>query len=71
MLDKFLSQVREQVLSNIESVIGQSNSIEIAMNYSALSKSKMIRAALIFASAESNTDLKKESILINALILKN
>ena len=58
MLDKFLSQVREQVLSNIESVIGQSNSIEIAMRYSALSKSKMIRAALIFASAESNKDLK-------------
>ena len=70
MLDKFLSQVREQVLSNIESVIGQSNSIEIAMNYSALSKSKMIRAALIFASAESNTDLKKESILTLATAIE-
>ena len=70
MLDKFLSQVREQVLSNIESVIGQSNSIEIAMNYSALSKSKMIRAALIFASAESNTDLKKESIFTLATAIE-
>ena len=70
MLDKFLSQVREQVLSNIESVIGQSNSIEIAMNYSALSKSKMIRAALIFASAESNKDLKKESILTLATAIE-
>ena len=70
MLDKFLSQVREQVLSNIESVIGQSNSIEIAMRYSALSKSKMIRAALIFASAESNTDLKKESILTLATAIE-
>ena len=70
MLDKFLSQVREQVLSNIESVIGQSNSIEIVMRYSALSKSKMIRAALIFASAESNTDLKKESILTLATAIE-
>ena len=70
MLDKFLSQVREQVLSNIESVIGQSNSIEIAMRYSALSKSKMIRAALIFASAESNKDLKKESILTLATAIE-
>jgi len=70
MLDKFLSQVREQVLSNIESVIGQSNSIEIAMCYSALSKSKMIRAALIFASAESNKDLKKESILTLATAIE-
>ena len=70
MLDKFLSQVREQVLSNIESVIGQSNSIEIAMSYSALSKSKMIRAALIFASAESNKDLKKESILTLATAIE-
>ena len=70
MLDKFLSQVREQVLSNIESVIGQSNSIEIVMRYSALSKSKMIRAALIFASAESNKDLKKESILTLATAIE-
>ena len=70
MLDKFLSQVREQVLSNIESVIGHSNSIEIAMRYSALSKSKMIRAALIFASAESNKDLKKESILTLATAIE-
>ena len=70
MLDKFLSQVREQVLSNIESVIGQSNSIEIVMRDSALSKSKMIRAALIFASAESNKDLKKESILTLATAIE-
>ena len=70
MLDKFLSQVREQVSKNIDLVIGQSNSIEIAMSYSALSKSKMIRAALIFASAESNKYLKKDSILTLATAIE-
>ena len=53
MLNHFLSQVRDQVSKNIEFVIGNSNHIEEAMNYSALSESKMIRAALIFASADT------------------
>ena len=56
----FLSQVRDQVSKNIEFVIGNSNHIEEAMNYSALSQSKMIRAALIFASADTQF-LKNES----------
>ena len=61
MLNHFLSQVRDQVSKNIEFVIGNSNHVEEAMNYSALSESKMIRAALIFASADTHNFLKNES----------
>ena len=61
MLNHFLSQVRDKVSKNIEFVIGNSNRIEEAMNYSALSESKMIRAALIFASADTHNFLKNES----------
>ena len=61
MLNHFLSQVRDQVSKNIEFVVGSSNHIEEAMNYSALSESKMIRAALIFASADTHNFLKNES----------
>jgi len=61
MLNHFLSQVRDQVSKNIEFVIGDSNHIEKAMNYSTLSESKMIRAALIFASADTHNFLKNES----------
>jgi geranylgeranyl pyrophosphate synthase len=61
MLNHFLSQVRDRVSKNIEFVIGNSNHIEEAMNYSALSESKMIRAALIFASADTHNFLKNES----------
>ena len=61
MLNHFLSQVRDRVSKNIEFVIGNSNHIEKAMNYSTLSESKMIRAALIFASADTHNFLKNES----------
>ncbi len=61
MLNHFLSQVRDRVSKNIEFVIGNSNHIEEAMNYSALSESKMIRAALIFASADTHNFLNNES----------
>ena len=57
MLDKFLSHVRELVSKNITEVIEEANPIEQAMNYSASSESKMIRAALIYASAENNNQL--------------
>ena len=63
MLKEFLSQVRDQVSTNIKKSIGETNPIEIAMSYSALSKSKMIRAGLIFASGKIN-----ESISINSLV---
>ena len=61
MLNHFLSQVRDQISKNLEFVIRDSNHIEKAMNYSALSESKMIRAALIFASADTHNFLKNES----------
>ena len=45
MLSEFLSHVREMVSQNIIKVVGESNYIEQAMNYSASSDSKMVRAA--------------------------
>ena len=63
MLDKFLSHVRELVSKNITEVIEKANPIEQAMNYSASSESKMIRAALIYASAENNNQLNPLSKL--------
>ena len=47
-----MSQVREQVYSNIDKKIGNSNSVEEIMRYSAMAESKMIRAALVFASGK-------------------
>ena len=66
MLDKFLSHVRELVSKNITEVIEEANPIEKAMNYSASSESKMIRAALIYASAENNNQLNPLSKLVLA-----
>ena len=63
MLNKFLSHVRELVSKNITEVIEKANPIEQAMNYSASSESKMIRAALIYASAENNNQLNSLSKL--------
>ena len=63
MLNKFLSHVRELVSKNITEVIEEANPIEQAMNYSASSESKMIRAALIYASAENNNQLNALSKL--------
>ena len=47
-----MSQVREQVYSNIDKKIGNSNAVEEIMRYSAMAESKMIRAALVFASGK-------------------
>ena len=63
MLKEFLSQVRDQVSTNIKKSIGKTNPIEIAMSYSALSKSKMIRAGLIFASGKINENISNKSLL--------
>ena len=63
MLKEFLSQVRDQVSTNIKKSIGNTNPIEIAMSYSALSKSKMIRAGLIFASGKINENISNNSLL--------
>ena len=63
MLKEFLSQVRDQVSTNIKKSIGETNPIEIAMSYSALSKSKMIRAGLIFASGKINESISNNSLI--------
>ena len=70
MLDKFLSHVRELVSKNIAEVIEEANPIERAMNYSASSESKMIRAALIYASAENNNQLNPLSKLTLATAIE-
>ena len=63
MLKEFLSQVRDQVSANIKKSIGKTNPIEIAMSYSALSESKMIRAGLIFASGKINQGISNNSLI--------
>ena len=63
MLKEFLSQARDQVSTNIKKSIGKTNPIEIAMSYSALSESKMIRAGLIFASGKINENISNNSLL--------
>ena len=63
MLKEFLSQVRDQVSTNIKKSIGKTNPVEIAMSYSALSESKMIRAGLIFASGKINESISKNSLV--------
>ena len=70
MLNKFLSHVRELVSKNITEVIEEANPIEQAMNYSASSESKMIRAALIYASAENNNQLNPLSKLTLATAIE-
>ena len=62
MLKEFMSHIREQVSSNIEKYIGNSNFIEEAMKYSALAESKMFRAALVFASGEVNNNISNKSL---------
>ena len=63
MLKEFLSQARDQVSTNIKTAIGETNPVEVAMSYSALSESKMIRAGLIFASGKINKNISKNSLI--------
>ncbi len=70
MLNAFLSQIRDQVSQNIEKTIGQSNLIEEAMLYSASGDSKMIRAALIFASGRINKSISEKSLLTFATAIE-
>ena len=58
-----MSHVREQVHSNIDKKIGDSNSVEEIMRYSAMAESKMIRAALVFASGKLNKNLSSKSLV--------
>ena len=70
MLNEFLSHVRELVSKNITKVIDEANPIEKVMNYSASSESKMVRAALIYASANNNNQLHPLSKLTLATAIE-
>ena len=63
MLKEFMSHIREQVYSNIDKKIGNSNAIEEIMRYSAMAESKMIRAALLSASGKLNKNLSTKSLV--------
>ena len=63
MLKEFMSHIREQVYSNIDKKIGNSNAVEEIMRYSAMAESKMIRAALVFASGKLNKNLSSKSLV--------
>ena len=63
MLREFMSHIREQVYSNIDKKIGNSNAVEEIMRYSAMADSKMIRAALVSASGKLNKNLSSKSLV--------
>ena len=63
MFPEYLSEVKTLVKDKIAKSIGSTNIIEKAMAYSALADSKMIRAGLVFASAETNKLIAKSSII--------
>ena len=63
MVSQHLSEVKELVKIKLTDSIGDSNLIEESMLYSSLANSKMIRAGLIFASAESNPNLDISSVI--------
>ena len=63
MVSQHLSEVKELVKIKLTDSIGDSNLIEESMLYSSLADSKMIRAGLIFASAETNPNLDIISVI--------
>ena len=63
MVSQHLSEVKELVKIKLTDSIGDSNLIEESMLYSSLAHSKMIRAGLIFASAETNPNLDISSVI--------
>ena len=63
MVSQHLSEVKELVKMKLTDSIGDSNLIEESMLYSSHADSKMIRAGLIFASAETNPNLDISSVI--------
>ena len=63
MVSQHLSEVKELVKIKLTDSIGDSNLIEESMLYSSHADSKMIRAGLIFASAETNPNLNISSVI--------
>ena len=55
--------IRDRVSTNMKICIGDSNLIENAMAYSALSKGKMIRAGLVLASGKINKNISHTSLI--------
>ena len=63
MVSQYLSEVRELVKAKLTTSIGNSNPVEKSMVYSAIAESKIVRAGLIFASAEINSSLERDSVI--------
>ena len=63
MVSQHLSEVKELVKIKLTDSIGDSNLIEESMLYSSHADSKMVRAGLIFASAETNPNLDISSVI--------
>ena len=63
MVSQYLSEVKELVKAKLTTSIGNSNPVEKSMIYSAIAESKMVRAGLIFASAEINSSLERDSVI--------
>ena len=63
MVSQYLSEVRELVKAKLTTSIGNFNPVEKSMVYSASAESKMVRAGLIFASAEINSSLERDSVI--------
>ena len=63
MVSQYLLEVKELVKAKLTSSIGNSNPVEKSMVYSAIAESKMVRAGLIFASAEINSSLERDSVI--------
>ena len=63
MVSQYLSEVRELVKAKLTTSIGNSNPVEKSMVYSAIAESKMVRAGLIFASAEIHSSLERDSVI--------
>lgn len=59
----FLSECKEKVLKQIDTLLPDTNKVVSSMRYSALANSKCIRAGLIFASGNLNKDLSDSALI--------
>ena len=59
----FLSECKEKVLKRIDTLLPDTNKIISSMRYSALADSKCIRAGLIFASGNLNSEISSSALI--------
>jgi geranylgeranyl pyrophosphate synthase len=59
----FLSECKEKVLNQIDTLLPYDNKIVSAMRYSALADSKCIRAGLVFASGKLNNEISDSALI--------